>query len=457
MGIDSMRHVVVIGAGIAGLAAAFEHRRRHPGDLVTVLEAADRYGGKLDAIEFAGHTFDIGAEMVLAAVPEALALIEDVGLGSDIVHPSTTSASIVVDGRHHPIPSGTVLGVPASVDDLVDSELFSPAALDRMRAEPDSPGPLLRHDESVGGFLRPRLGDEVVDLLIEPLLGGVYAGRADALSVQATMPALAEALQREASVLRAAASVRRDPGAGPIFATLRSGLATLARALVEESGAEVRLGTTVRAVRRAGAGYRLECGPVPTATVIEADAVLLAVPPPNAARLLSQLAPDAAGALAGIRMASMAILALAWRDPQPCLPVGSGLLVPPRAGGLVKAVTISSNKWQHLSGHGVLVRASVGRIGEEQALQRRDADLLAASGQEVAELLHLTGSPIAGSVTRWGGGLPQYTVGHLDRIASVRAAVAEVPGLAVAGAAYDGVGIPACIRSAYAAVDALNG
>lgn len=452
-----MRHVVVIGAGIAGLTAGYEHRRRHPRDRVTVLESADRLGGKLHAIAFAGRTFDVGAEMVLAVVPDALALIEDVGLSAEIVHPSTTSASIVVDGRHHRIPTGTVLGVPASVDDLAGTAMFSPATLDRLRVEPNSPGPLLTRDESVGGFLRPRLGDEVVDLLIEPLLGGVYAGRADALSVKATMPALADALQRERSVLRAAGSVRRDPNGGPVFATLRGGLAQLAEALVDRSGADVRLGTTVRAVRRSGSGFQIECGPVPASSVIEADAVVVAVPPPNAARLLAPLAPDAAAGLADIPMASMAILALAWPEEQVSYPQGSGMLVPPAAGGLVKAVTLSSNKWAHLSEPGLLVRASVGRIGEEAGLQRSDADLLAAAGQEVAELLGLDRSAASGSVTRWGGGLPQYTVGHLDRVAMVRAAVAEVAGLAVAGAAYDGVGVPACIRSAYAALDALAG
>ncbi len=452
-----MRHVVVVGAGIAGLTVAYEHRRQHPSDRVTVLEAAARVGGKLHAIDVAGQRFDVGAEMVLAVVPEALALIDELGMAADIVHPSTTSASVVVGGRHHPIPTGTVMGVPASVDDLAAGGLFSQAALDRMRAEPDAPGPLLTGDESVGGFLRPRLGDEVVDLLIEPLLGGVYAGRADALSLEATMPALAQALRSEPSVLRAAASVRREPGAGPVFATLRGGLAGLAQALVVRSGAEVRLGTTARAVRPTQQGYRIECGPVPTATVIEADAVLIAVPPPNADRLLRSLAPDAAAALGEIPMASMAILALAWADPQPSLPQGSGLLVPPAAGGLVKAVTISSNKWPHLAGSGVLLRASIGRFGEAQALRRSDSDLLVAAGQEVAAMLNLTGSPYAGSVTRWGGGLPQYTVGHLDRVRTIRAAVAEVPGLAVAGAAYDGVGVPACIRSAHAAVEALSG
>lgn len=452
-----MRHVVVIGAGIAGLATAFEHRRRFPGDQVTVLEAADRIGGKLHAIHFAGRHFDVGAEMVLTVLPDALDLIQEVGLSAEIVHPSTTSASIVVDGHHHPIPTGTVLGVPASVDDLAGSALFSPMALDRIRVEPNSPGPLLTHDESVGGFLRPRLGDEVVDLLIEPLLGGVYAGRADALSIKATMPTLAEALMREPSVLRAAATVAREPGAGPVFATLRGGLAQLAQALVDRSGLAVRLSTTARAIRHDGSGFLIDCGPEVLGTVVGADAVVIAVPPPNAARLLGPLAPDAAAVLAEIPMASVAILALAWPGPQEALPEGSGLLVPPAAGGLVKAVTISSNKWSHLSEPGILVRASVGRIGEERVLQRSNDDLLTAVGHEVAELLHLDGSPSAGSVTRWGGGLPQYTVGHLDRVATLRSAVAEVPGLAVAGAAYDGVGVPACIRSAYAAVDALAG
>ncbi|MDQ4038244.1 MAG: protoporphyrinogen oxidase [Actinomycetota bacterium] len=451
-----MRHVVVIGAGIAGLSSAYEYRRRHPGDSVTVLESADRAGGKLHAIPFAGHTFDVGADMVLVVVPDAVELIDAVGLAGDLVHPSTTTASIVVGGRRHPIPSGTVFGVPGSADDLTGSELFSPAALDRMRREPDLPGPLLTQDESVGGFLRPRLGDELVDLLVEPLLGGVYAGRADTLSLKATMPALAEALQHERSVLRAAARARRESGTGPVFATVRGGLARLAWALVERSGAQLRLGTTARGLRWNRSGFQIDCGPVPAAGLVEADAVVLAVPAPNAARLLAPLVADAAQALAEIPMASMAIVALAWPATAGSPPEGSGLLVPPAAGGLVKAVTISSSKWPQLSRPGILVRASVGRIGEERTLHRTDADLLAAVAREVAELLDLDGPPSAGSVTRWGGGLPQYTVGHLDRVATVRSAVAAIPGLAVAGAAYDGVGVPACIRSAYTAVDSLD-
>ncbi len=318
-----MRHVVIIGAGVSGLAAAYEYRRRNPDDRVTVLESAARAGGKLHAIPFAGQVFDTGAEMVLAVVPEALALIEELGLSSDIVHPDTTSAAIVVDGHHHPIPSGTVLGVPASVDDLVGSELFSREALDQLRAEPDAPGAPLEHDESVGGFLRPRIGDEIVDRLVEPLLGGVYAGRADALSIKATMPALAQALQGQPSVLRAATSIRRIPGAGPVFATLRGGLAQLAPALIDQSGAELRLGTTVRAIRCAGTGFLLDCGPEPSPSLMEADAVIIAVPPSNAARLLRPLAPAGAVALAEIPMASMAIVALAWAGPQAAVPSGS--------------------------------------------------------------------------------------------------------------------------------------
>ncbi len=452
-----MRNVVVIGAGIAGLAAAYELGRRDPAARVTVLESADRAGGKLRAVDVAGHRLDMGAEMVLAVVPDALALIDEVGLADDIVYPSTTSASIAVNGHLHPIPVGTVLGVPASVDDLAPSGLFTQSVLDRIRVEPATPGPLLTGDESVGGFLRPRLGDELVDLLVEPLLGGVYAGRADALSLRATMPALAQALEREPSVLRAAKSIRRDPAGGPVFATLRGGLARLAAGLVERSGAQFRFGTTAHGLRRTESGFEIRCGPVPQPTTIEADAVVIAVPPPNAARLLTPLAPGAAELLAEIPMASMAILAFAWSGRQRSLPVGSGLLVPPSVGGLVKAVTISSNKWAHLSDAGVLVRASVGRIGEERVLQRSDADLLDAAAGEVADLLSLTGAPDEGSVMRWGGGLPQYTVGHLDRVATIRRAVAEVPGLAVAGAAYDGVGVPASIRSAYAAIEAISG
>ncbi|RBY83533.1 protoporphyrinogen oxidase [Geodermatophilus sp. TF02-6] len=456
--------VAVVGAGITGLAAAFEWRRWRPDDEVVVLEAADRVGGKLHRARLAGHWYDTGPEAVLARVPEAVQLVERLGLADRLVAPATTQAQVVLPDGRHPLPAGTVLGVPASAEGL--DGVLTPGGVARVAAEAELPpltldGDPTRDDVAVGALLRERLGDEVVDRLVEPLLGGVYAGRADELSLQATMPALAAHLPAARSVLGAAAAAR-DAGArsrfdadGPVFVTVDEGIGALPQALVTASGADVRLRTPVHALARTAGGFELSVGPAAAPETLTADAVIVTAPAPKAARLLTGVAPAAVGPLAGIPYASMAVVAMAF--PAQEVDAGSGLLVPPVAGRLVKGVTVSSAKWPHLAGDHLLVRSSVGRFRGERELQRTDEDLTAAVVADVADLLGLSRpQPVATRVVRWGGGLPQYLVGHPARVAAVRAAVAEVPGLAVAGAAFGGVGVPACIRDAYSAVDALR-
>ena len=455
-----MSRCVVVGAGITGLTAAYDWHRRHPGDEVVVLEAGDRVGGKLDRVRLAGAWFDTGAEAVLARVPEALALMAELGL--PVIAPRTTSASVVLPWGRHGLPTGTLLGVPTSAEGL--DAVLSAEGVARVRAESSLQPLQFDADRTVGGLLRERLGDEVVDRLVEPLLGGVYAGQADRLSVAATMPALAAWLPRHDSVLAAAAAAR-DAGArsreaasgtpaGPVFATLADGVASLPHALVDALPAgAVRLRTPAHSLRRGADGFELTVGA--DREVLPADAVVLTVPAGKAARLLAEVAPDAVEPLEGIPYASMAVVAMAF--PGQDLADGSGLLVPPVTGRLVKGVTISSQKWPHLDADGLLrVRSSVGRYLEEEQLQRPDDELTAAVVAEVAELLDLDRpEPVETHLVRWGGGLPQYLVGHLDRVAQVRGAVDAVPALAVAGAAYDGVGVPACIRSARTAVARL--
>ncbi|MGZ4607293.1 MAG: protoporphyrinogen oxidase [Blastococcus sp.] len=452
------RRLVVVGAGITGLAAAFEWRRRRPDDEIVVVEAGDRIGGKLHRVELAGHWYDTGPEAVLARVPEAVDLIEALGLGDSLVAPATTQASVVLSDGRHRLPAGTVLGVPASADGL--DGLLSPDGVARVRAEKELPALTVDGDVAVGALLRERLGDEVVDRLVEPLLGGVYAGRADELSLAATMPALAARLTSAGSVLGAAAAARdaglrsRGDADGPVFATVTGGLGSLPDALVAASGASVRLRTPAHGLRRTATGFELSVGPAAAPELLTADAVIVTAPAPKAARLLGGLVPGAAEPLRGIPYASMAVVAMAF--PAQDVDAGSGLLVPPVAGRLVKGVTVSSSKWPHLAGDAVLVRSSVGRFRDESELQRADDDLTAAVVADVADLLGLTRpEPLETRLVRWGGGLPQYLVGHPARVAAIRAAVGEVPGLAIAGAAFEGVGVPACIRDAHRAVDAL--
>lgn len=450
------RRLVVVGAGIAGLAAAFEWRRRRPDDEIVVLEAGGRIGGKLDRVDLAGRWYDTGPEAMLARVPEAVRLVERLGLADRLVRPATTQASVVLPDGRFPLPPGTVLGVPASADGL--DGVLTPDGVARVAAEAGLPPLNLDGDVAVGTLLRDRLGDEVVDRLVEPLLGGVYAGRADELSLEATMPQLAAHLPGAGSVLAAAAAAR-DAGArsrfdadDPVFVTLTDGIGSLPAALVAASHADVRLHTPAHRLTRTAAGFELSIGPAAAPETLTADTVIVTAPAPKAARLLGGVAPGAVAPLEGIPYASMAVVAMAF--PAQDVAAGSGLLVPPVTGRLVKGVTVSSAKWPHLTGEHLFVRSSVGRFGAEAELQRDDDDLAAAVVADVADLLQLARpEPVATRVVRWGGGLPQYLVGHRDRVAAVRAAVGEVPGLAVAGAAYEGVGVPACIRTAEQAVE----
>jgi protoporphyrinogen/coproporphyrinogen III oxidase len=462
---DDVPTVVVVGAGISGLAAAWALARSARPPRVVVLEGSARVGGKLALDEVAGLTVDVGAESLLARRPEAVDLARDVGLGDLIEHPRPVGAAIWSGAALRPLPPRTLMGVPSGDQGLAG--LLTPTEVERVDAEPGRSWPGVDADVDVASFVGSRVGPAVVDRLVEPLLGGVYAGRADRLSLQATMPALwPAALAGRSLVETAAAATAPRPGAHtgaslPVFAGIRGGVGRLPLALVEAlraRGAEVVTGAMVRRLERSGRGWRVCFGPTGDEQVVEAHGVVLAVPAAPASRLLATAAPDAARALAEVPYASMAIVTVVLpRDGMPPLS-GSGFLVPPVEGLRVKAATFSSAKWGWLgeaAGDRVVLRASVGRYGEVDELQRTDRDLVRDVLADLARVLGPLPRPVAARVSRWGGGLPQYTVGHVDRIARVRRGVAELPGVAVCGAAYDGVGIPACIASGAAAATAV--
>jgi protoporphyrinogen/coproporphyrinogen III oxidase len=452
--------VVVVGGGIAGLAAAYALVKGAPrGTRVTVVDGAPRVGGKLRVSPVGGLLVDEGAETFLARAPEGVELVRAVGLGDQLVHPLTTKASVVVDGRVAPLPAGTVLGIPGDRAALRRSGVLSEEGLAAVAADRSEPAPL--GDPSVGQYVGRRLGREVVDRLVDPLLGGVYAGRADGLSLRATVPQLAAALDAGGGKLVAAAKSVVDatpPDAGPAFASLDGGLGLLPEAVARASGAEIRLRLPIRRVDRTPTGFRLVGGPVPDPVTMVADAVVVAVPAGKAAGLLADLAPWAAHELAAMEYASIGIVTLAY--PAAALKGlrGSGLLVAGTEGRQVKALTFSSVKWAHLAGHQVgVLRASVGRHQEARVLQRDDPDLVRLVAGQVTALTGVRGVPVAARVSRWGGALPQYAPGHLERVRRIRADVGRVPGLAVCGAAFEGVGVPACIRSGTAAAAQVLG
>ena len=429
--------VAVVGGGIAGLAAA--HALRDVADVV-VLEASARVGGKLRVSEVGGVPVDEGADSLLRRVPHAVELAQAVGLDDELVSPATGAAFVRARGRLLPLPTGTLLGVPADLVALARSEVLSARGLARVPVDLVLPGGPLLDDVAVGELVTRRLGREVVELLVDPLLGGVYAGRADRLSLHATMPQLASALTSHRSVILAARASRGQT-TGPVFAGLPGGLGRLPAAVARASGATIRTGVTVRDLERTQAGWRLTTGSYADPSYVDADAVVVAVPAAPAARLLRGVCVSAAAELAGIDYASVAIVTLVLDGPMPG--EGSGYLVPAVEGLTTKAVTFTSRKWA-LDGPAV-VRASVGRHGDEVELQREDADLVSLVHAELERVVGPVGRLVDSRVTRWGGGLPQYAVGHLERVRRIKAALP--PGLTVAGAAYDGVGVPAVIRS----------
>jgi protoporphyrinogen/coproporphyrinogen III oxidase len=450
--------VAVVGGGIAGLTAALH--AAVGGARVTLFEGSADVGGKLRMSEVAGLPVDEGAEAMLARRPEGLALVRELGLGDALVYPGTTSASIWSRGALHDMPSGHVMGVPADLSALARSRVLSAAGLARVPLDLVRPPTPRGEDVSVAALVGARMGAEVVERLVEPLLGGVYAGRVEDLSFEATMPGLADASRCHRSLITAARAVRdaAPAGSGPVFTTLTSGLGGLAQALAArlvELDATVRTETMVRELRRTPDGWRLTVGPAREPEAVDTDAVIVAAPARAARRLLAEEVPAAAAELAGIEYASMAIVTLAYSGtafPEP--PRGSGYLVPAVESTGVKAVTFSTAKWPHLIDGApgmVVIRCSIGRYGEEHVLQRSDDELKAMAMTELARTVGVSELPVDVRITRWGGALPQYSVGHLARVARIRAAVAGVPGLALCGAAYDGVGIPACIASARAA------
>ncbi|HEY0166158.1 MAG TPA: protoporphyrinogen oxidase [Jatrophihabitans sp.] len=453
-----MLRVAVIGGGVAGLSAATEISRARPDVEVVLLEGADRVGGKLRRVQVAGTWVDVGAEAMLARRPEGVRAAAAAGLGPELISPLTTSALLRSRGANHSLPARTLIGVPSDVAAVRASGVLSAQALARIENEPGAgPYPALSEDVSVGELVGQRFGTEVVDRLVDPLLGGVYAGQARRLSLQAALPALAGKLMSDGgSLLEAAAATVGPPVSGPVFASVAGGLARLTEQLAVTGGFDVRTSTTVRELRRTATGFELALGAAPSGRRLAADAVVVATPAGKAATLLAQLAPAAAIELNAIETASLVIVTLAFDGLAPdALPAGSGILVPAVEGMAVKAVTFTSQKWPGIGSESgvVLLRASLGRAGEEWALQRADAELVTVVRRELAEITGLTAQPVDSHVQRWGGGLPQYAVGHLQRVGRIRADVHRVPGLAVCGASYDGVGIPACVGSAHKAVD----
>ncbi|MGW3540710.1 protoporphyrinogen oxidase [Nocardia niigatensis] len=430
--------VAVVGGGISGLVAAYRMRKAlgDAAELILV-ERRDRVGGILRTVEIEGDPVDLGAEAFVGRRPEIPELMGELGIEDQLVHPAGKRPLVWSNGAGHRLPERTLMGIPAgpeSVAGLVDAQTL--AAIEQ---EPSRPLRWERgSDVSVGELVRDRFGEQVVRRSVDPLLGGVYAGLADSIGVRAALPTLAAALDRGAtSLTRAVSDALPPPSTAPVFGGIRDGYRVLLDALRTAADVKAEIGTAVTTLTRTAQGWRLD-------PVGDVDAVILATPAPVTAELLREVAPQAAELAAGIELASSAVVALAL-PPETALPDNSGILVATGEPLRAKAFTLSSRKWPHLAARDVaLVRASFGRFGDPTPLSWSDDDLITAAVEDLATVTSADIRPLCAVVQRWPGGLPQYAPGHTTRIADLRSATADLPGLALAGAYLDGVGVPAC-------------
>jgi oxygen-dependent protoporphyrinogen oxidase len=490
------RVVAVVGGGISGLGAARvlagavpasaelgERARRRTEDTVevVVLEASDRFGGKVLSGNFRGRPVDLGPDNFLTRNQSAAELCDELGIGQDLVAPATSSASVVARGRLHPMPAGLVLGLPPDLIALARSRIVSWPGLARASLDllpfggPISSSSLGLSQPAGGGgrtprngagstpewsaasILERRLGREVVERLVDPLLGGINAGGLDHLSLRVVAPQVAAALAGQRSVTRALRAMSRRARAAPSTATtarrpfflgLRGGLGRIVDETVAElraRGVDLRGANPVTALRRVADRYELD---TPEGTIL-VDGVVLAAPGYECARLLVDDVPAAAAELGSIPHSSVALVTLAWPKRTLDRPlVGSGFLAPRCEGGLVTGCTFLSSKWPDTAAPGeVVVRASTGRYGDERPGQMDDDELVPAVLGELRELLGISAPPLESLVQRWPRAFPQYLPGHLDKIRRAEAAIAETAAIALAGPSLGGIGIPACLTS----------
>lgn len=445
-----MTRVAVIGGGIAGLAAA--QRLAEAQVSCTVLERDHRPGGKIVSLSVGGFLVEGGPDCVLSSKPGAVALARSLGIdgllhGTDPAHRGTF---VKRQGRLHPLPEGITGLVPSRIASLLTTRLLSPTGRIRAGLEafvPRGGG----GDESIAQFASRRFGLEAYQWVVEPLLSGVYAGDGEQLSLSATFPQLVRAERDAGGVLRSTWRKRGVPqGERGGFLSFPDGVEHLVRATVARLPAQtLRLGVGARSVTTEGDGFRIRCDDGATDTF---DQVIIATPAHVAAELVEDLNPSLAIELSRIPFVSSATVSLGYADA-PAFG-GSGYVCPRAEGGAAVAVTWSSNKYQgRAPAGGALVRVFLGRAGDERWVDEADDALIAEARRELEKVCGVVQKPVLARVFRWSRGLPQYVIGHLDRMERIAAWLHGLPGLHVAGASYRGVGIPDCITSGWAAAD----
>lgn len=444
-----MKRAVVIGGGISGLTTAHRLLREGIGEVV-LLEAGDRLGGNIRTEREGGFVIDAGPDSWVAAKPHAKALCQELGLGDRLIGTEEQNRRVYVlrKGRLIPMPEGSMLGLPARMLPFLTSELLSvPAKLRAVSEGLRRRG--LQGDPSIAEFFGERFGREMSDVLLEPLLGGVFAGDGRELSFRAAFPQLAAMADKHGSLLRAVRSMQRGRPASTAspFLSLRGGLGELVEALEAEVGEVVRRNAKVASVTKSAKGFevRLDSG-----ESVEAEQLVVALPAHAASKILASLDPELSHELYGIPYVSTATVFFGWQRRDVAHPLdATGFLVPVSERRHVMAATFVSSKWAHRAPEGqVLVRAFLGGGRDEGVLASSDEKLVHLARQEIAPVLGVSADPILVRVKRYHRASPQPALGHLERVERIGELVARCPGLHVIGNAYEGVGIPDCVRHA---------
>lgn len=470
------RTVVIVGGGISGLATAFSLQEKTTKASLpircTILESESSWGGKIVTHRIGEMVTEAGPDSFLSQKRAGLDLCMKLGLADQLINTRDTAkkASVLYGGRLHDLPEGLLSFVPKQLGSFFRSGLLTWRGLVRMGLESAVPRGSSTGDESLAAFLRRRFGAQAFERVLEPLMAGIYAGDAEHMSLRATFPRFFELEQQHGSVVRgmlagkrAASPVLTDQPRRTMFVSLKNGLSDLVTALTSrltQQGVELRVGARAEAlrVRSHELGRWMYDLILHDGSALSADGVVLATPAYVSAELLRPLTPIAGGLLDMIPYASTATIAMAFPRPSTSAIEGFGFIVPRTERRHLIAATWTSLKWPYRApSDQLLVRCYVGGVGREDILQLDDEALTAKVGEELAAACGISVEPSYTEVNRWWKAMPQYTLGHLDRLAQLEAAVSRYPGLVLTGAGYRGVGIPDCILHGASAAERIVG
>ncbi|CAN5594397.1 protoporphyrinogen oxidase [soil metagenome] len=447
--------VLVIGAGISGLAAAVELKSR--GVDVRVLEASDRAGGPIFTEYHDGFTIDAGPDSFLSTKPGGLWFADRLGIVDQIVstRPDGGGTFIVHDSQMQPLPEGITMLVPTQFRQILESPLLDLKGKLRLLADYFIPARSGDDDESVANFMRRRVGQQAFERLADPLLSGIFAGDAEKLSILSTFPRLREAERRHGGLIRAGLAARRSAANSPQpagrhtpFVSIQGGLGSLIRAAIQHIGSQqVIFNCPVETIDAIHGGYRVT---VRSGNSFEADGIVIATPAYAAAMLLAGLAPSASAQLATIPHVSSATVSMAFNESDISVVGGGRGFVVPRVEGFdLTAATWSSRKFAGRAPAGkVLLRGFVGRAGNEGPAFLPDDQLIEVVRRDLAAITGISAEPLFARIYRSHNGMPQYHVGHNKLVQEIETLVAWIDGLSLVGAAYRGVGIPDCVAYA---------